>query len=91
MQLVVTMNDGDADLEPLELTIGTFKDQDKFAGRVARTVKRWLRTVPVRQTPSRLDIRLLAAWQQDVVRIALPTAEKIVERHMPKRKRKASK
>lgn len=91
MQLLVTTNVGDADLEPLELTIATFDDQDKFAAQLARTVKRWLRTVPVRKAPSRLAIRLQAEWTENASRIPLETAEKIVERHMPKRKRKASK
>jgi hypothetical protein len=64
MRLLVTMNDYDPDLEPLELEVMSFDDLDKIARRVATKVKSFLRTVPVRKMPSRATFDV-TAWYEE--------------------------
>lgn len=91
MQLVVHVRGLGENAGVTRWQLDTFAQQEKVAAQIARAVRNWIRVVPVRSSGSRLDLTVTAEWIENVVRIPLQTAEKIVERHMPKRKRKASK
>lgn len=91
MRLIVHVRGLGENSGVLRQEVNTFADQEKVAARIARAVRNWIRVVPVRSGGTRLDLRVLGEWVEDVGRIPQEVAEEIVRRHQPKRKRKASK
>lgn len=62
MQLTVRLGGhGDEELSGSHV-IRTFDDLDKFALRVGRAIKRWVRQVPLRKQGSSAQITLNAFW-----------------------------
>jgi len=90
MQLVVHVR-GLADDAATRYELKTFADQEKVARQIARAVRDWIRVVPVRNSGSRLDLKVTAEWIEDVMRIPLSVAKAVVDRHHTKRNKKARK
>lgn len=79
----------DSDVERFELD--TFAHQDRVAAQIARAVRNWIRVVPVRASGSRLDLRLLAEWQETPERKVHAADIDQDGQLKPKRKRKVRK
>lgn len=62
MQLIVHVLGLGSDDDALRFKLDTFADQEKVAARIARAVRNWIRVVPVRNSGSRLDLRVTAEW-----------------------------
>lgn len=64
MQLNVIVGDNANDCEPIELVVLEFDDLDKIAAKVARSVKAFLRSVPVRKALSRRVFYVTAQYTE---------------------------
>jgi len=91
MQLVVHVNGLGDNAGVTRWELKTFADQEKVARQIARVVRDWIRVVPVRNSGSRLDLKVTAEWIEDVVHIPKLTREQLVHAIHPKSKRKARK
>jgi hypothetical protein len=91
MQLVVYVGGLGENAGKTRWELNTFADQDKVAAQIARAVRNWIRVVPVRNSGSRLDLKVTAEWIENVARVPRDVAEDLVKRHMPRPKRKARK
>lgn len=91
MKLLITTGGlgEDADLDAIE--VQTFADQDKIAARIARAVRNWIRVVPVRNSGSRLDLRVTAEWVEGTDSRLPIQPEAAPTQRSSKRKRKVRK
>lgn len=91
MQLIVHVFGLGSDEDAARFELDTFRDQEKVAARIARAVRNWIRVVPVRNSGSRLDLRVTAEWLETQARKVHAADIDQDGELKPKRKRKARK
>jgi hypothetical protein len=77
MELQLEIHLANFDDEPIEQNLTSWDDIDKIGARVATSVRRWLRSVPLRKQGAGSSIQLNARWiERETQAPAAPKAKR---------------